>query len=268
MAALIKLAANSGIHLIELVFWRQVIALPVILSWAMLSGGLARLATKRPLAHAARAGYGLIAMMLSFGGLILLPLAEATTLGFAAPIFAVLLSAVLLKENVGLMRWCAVLAGFTGVVIIAQPGSDAIPLTGALVALGGAFMVALISTQIRDLSQTDTPPVIVFWFCVCSVAVLLVPVTLLFEPYSPREWLLLLGLGLTGTLGQLLITIALRFGQVSSVMTMDYSSLLWAAMYGWLLFDTLPTNTLWLGAPMLIAAGMVIVWRETIIASR
>ncbi|APE29153.1 Membrane protein [Aurantiacibacter gangjinensis] len=268
MAALIKLAAESGVHIVELIFWRQLVSLPILLGWALLTDGLMQLATKRPKAHAVRAAYGIVGMVLNFGGVILLPLAEATTLGFTAPIFAVLLSIVLLKESVGIWRWSAVIAGFIGIVIIAQPGSGAIPLTGALVALGGAFMIALISIQIRDLSRTDSPLVIVFWFSLATVVTLLVPVLVLFEPHSTREWLLLLGIGLAGTVGQVLITMALRFGQVSSVIMMDYSSIIWATLYGWLFFAMLPTSALWIGAPVVILSGLVITWRERVVAGR
>src|SRR5690606_22080320 len=88
MAALIKLASERGIHLVEIIFWRQAVTLPLILGWVMFNGGLARLATRRPRTHALRATYGIIGMMLNFGAVILLPLAEATVLNFTAPIWA------------------------------------------------------------------------------------------------------------------------------------------------------------------------------------
>ena len=115
MAALIKYASTRGLHLIELLFWRQFLALPILLAWVMLSGGgMSALATKRPKAQIARGISGLIGMILNFGAVIMLPLAEATTFGFSAPIFAVLLSVLLLREKVGVWRWSAVLAGFPG----------------------------------------------------------------------------------------------------------------------------------------------------------
>ena len=268
MAVLIKLSAQSGIHLVELIFWRQFASLPILIAWAMLTGGLMQLSTKRPKAHAVRAGYGVVGMVLNFGGVILLPLAEATTLGFTAPIFAVLLSIILLRETVGIWRWSAVGAGFLGIIIIAQPGGGQIPLFGALVALGGAFMIALISIQIRDLSRTDNPIVIVFWFSVGTVAVGLIPMLFLFEPHTTRQWLYLLGIGVFGTLGQVMFTMALRFGKVSSVVVMDYTSIIWATLYGWLFFATLPGATLWLGAPIVVLSGLIITWRERVVAKR
>ncbi len=268
MAALLKMASETGIHLSELVFWRQLVSLPILLTWAMLTGGIGQLATRRPKAHAMRAVYGIVGMVLNFAAVILLPLAEATTLGFTAPMFAVLLSIVLLKESVGVWRWSAVAAGFIGIVIIAQPGSGNLPLFGSSVALGGAFMIALISTQIRDLSRTEAPVVIVFWFSMASVIVALPFMLWVHEPLTAHQWLLLLGMGMAGTWGQMLITMALRFGKVSSVIVMDYSSIIWATLFGWLLFSTLPALSTWIGAPLVVLAGLIISWREHILARR
>lgn len=264
MAALIKFASTRGLHLIELLFWRQFLALPILLVWAMMQGGVGVLGSKRPKAQIARGVSGLIGMILNFGAVILLPLAEATTFGFSAPIFAVLLSVVLLREKVGVWRWSAVLAGFLGILVIAQPGNSghAIPLFGALVALGGAFMIALISIQIRDLSRTENSMAIVFWFAATSSILLLPALPFVAKAHSWEDWGLLLAIGLTGTLGQVGITTALRFGQVASVIVMDYSSIVWATLFGWLLFAALPSTSTWFGAPLIILAGLIIGWRE------
>ena len=262
MAALIKLASARGIHLAEIIFWRQVVPIPILLAWALRNGGVETLATKRPKAHVVRAFYGIAGMLCNFGAVIMLPLAEAQTINFSAPIFAVLLSIVLLKESVGVWRWSAVLAGFAGIVVIAQPGGGHVPLFGAAVALGAAFMIALISIQIRDLSRTDSPLAIVFWFSAASVTVLAPALLFVGTPLTGEQWLILLGTGIAGTVGQTLITTALRFGPVSSVVVMDYSNIVWATLLGWLVFATVPPYTTWLGAPLVIGAGIVIAWRE------
>jgi drug/metabolite transporter (DMT)-like permease len=262
MAALIKLAAERGIHLLEIMFWRQFLTIPIALAWVMATTGIGALATKRPGTHFLRGIYGTIGMVLNFGAVILLPLAEATTINFTVPIWAVLLSIVLLKEHVGIWRWSAVLLGFAGIVIIAQPGSGHFPLYGALVAMGGAFMIALISIQIADLNRTDMPLTIVFYFACVTTPLTAIALPFVMTAHDGAGWLLLLGIGLTGALGQLLLTAALRFGTVASVIVMDYSGLFWATLYGWLLFATLPPASTWLGAPLVIAAGLLIAWRE------
>lgn len=262
MSALIKLASERGIHLLEIMFWRQFITLPIALGWVLATSGLGALATRRPGTHFVRGLYGTIGMVLNFGAVILLPLAEATTINFTVPIWAVLLSILLLKEKVGVWRWSAVLSGFVGIVIIAQPGSGHFPLAGALVALGGAFMIALISIQIADLNRTEKPLTIVFYFALFSAPVTALSLPFVMTGHDAAGWLLLLGIGLMGSLGQLLLTAALRFGKVASVIVMDYSGLFWATLYGWLLFETLPPASTWLGIPLIVAAGLVIAWRE------
>lgn len=268
MAALIKLGYERGIHLGEIIFWRQFISLPIILAWAMSAGGLRTLATKRPGAHALRGLYGAIGMVFNFGAVILLPLAEWTTFSFSAGIWAVFLAIFLLKEKVGPWRWSAVSVGFVGILIIANPGSGHIPLAGAAVALTASFLVALISIQIRELSTTEKPMVIVFWFAVLSTLCSAPFMPFLAQAHGWQDWLILIGIGLSGIWGQLMITTALRLGKVSSVIVMDYSALVWATVLGWLLFSTLPPATTWIGAPLIVASGIIIAWRERVVAQR
>ena len=262
MSALIKLASERGIHLLEIMFWRQFLTIPIALAWVMATSGLAALATKRPGTHFLRGLYGTVGMVLNFGAVILLPLAEATTINFTVPIWAVLLSILLLKEKVGLWRWSAVLLGFAGILVIAQPGGGHFPLNGALVALGGAFMIALISIQIADLNRTEQPLTIVFYFACVTTPLTALALPFVATAHDADGWWLLLGIGLAGALGQLLLTAALRFGKVASVIVMDYSGLFWATLYGWWLFDMLPPASTWLGAPLIVAAGMIIAGRE------
>jgi drug/metabolite transporter (DMT)-like permease len=193
---------------------------------------------------------------------ILLPLAEATVMNFTSPIWATILAMVLLKEHVGVWRWSAIVLGFLGVIVIAQPGGGHIPLYGALVGLGGAFMVALISIQIADLSKTDMPLTIVFYFAAFSTPMTALALPFVAKSHDAGGWWLLLGIGISGSIGQLLLTAALRFGKVASVIVMDYSSLFWATLYGALVFGMLPPASTWLGAPLVVAAGLVIAWRE------
>jgi drug/metabolite transporter (DMT)-like permease len=268
MAMFVKLSAEAGIQLIEILFWRQALAIPMILGWLLARGQLHLVKTKRPKAQALRGVYGLIGMFLNFGSITLLPLAEATTLSFTAPIFAVLLTIVLLREKVGVWRWTAVLLGFAGVLIIAQPGGDHLPLFGAAIGLGGAFMIALISIQIADLNRTEQPVTIVLWFATMSTGVLLIPLLVFGHAHNAHEWLLLLATGVIGSIGQLLLTSSLRFGKVASVIVMDYSALIWATLYGWLVWQVLPPATTWIGAPLIIGAGVVIAWRERVLHKR
>lgn len=262
MLVFVKLVTESGVTLTETLFWRQLPTVPVLLLWFAMRKELGTLKTRRLGAHFRRAALGLLGMFLNFGAVTLLPLAEATTLNFTTAIWAVILSALILRERVGLWRWSAVLLGFAGVIVIAQPGQGNIPLFGAAVALAAAFTIALISIQIRDLSRTEPSLTIVFWFSAFSLPLLALAMPFVATAHTPYQWSLLAGLGLFGLLGQFLLTAALRYGAVASVIVMDYSSLIWATLLGWWVFDRLPPAATWLGAPLIIAAGLVIAWRE------
>lgn len=262
MLVFVKLAGESGIHVAETLFWRQMPTAPILIAWLAWTGSLATLRTNRLGIHGRRAAYGLVGMLLNFLGVMLLPLAEATTFNFTSAFWAVILSALILHEKIGHYRWAAVALGFIGVVVIAQPGDGHIPLAGAAAALGGAFMIALISIQIRDLTRTEAPLTIVFYFSAFSIPVLALALPFVMTGHTPYQWGVLAGVAIFGLIGQLCLTAALRYGAVASVIVMDYSALLWATLFGWGVFDRLPPTTTWLGAPLIVAAGLVVAWRE------
>ena len=259
---LVKYTAETGVHFGEILFWRASLTVPILGLWLAARGQLHRLRTRRMPAHLRRAILGMVGMALTFGAPLLLPLAESTTLGFMTPIFAVILSALLLAEKVGPWRWAAVAAGFVGILVITQPGQSHMPTLGVAIGLSGAFMVALISILLRDLGRTDEPVSIVFWFSVWSTLVFALGLPFFVSAHTPAQWSLLVTIGVLGCLAQLLLTASLRFGQVASVIVMDYSALLWATIYGWLIWDRLPPATTWIGAPLVIGAGALIAWRE------
>lgn len=265
MFAMVKLGHEHGLPLSHMLLVRQATSIPILLVWLAMTTGFAVLRTRRLGGHFMRSLYGGTGMVLNFLAPILLPLAVSTTFSFTAPIFAVILSAVVLHEHVGKWRWMAVLLGFAGVLLVAGPGGAGIPLIGACVAIAAAFMVAVVSIQIRDLAQTENSVVIVLYFSLFTSPLLLI--WSFFDGWTsdPVDFALLIGIGVSGTLAQVLLTLALRFGQVASVIVMDYFSLIAAAFYGWYLFDNLPPASLWLGAPLIIAAGVIIVVREQIL---
>ena len=262
LLACVKLASDKGIHLAEIMFWRQLPTIPILFGWFALRGRRDVLATRRTGSHLRRSGFGLVGMAMNFGAATLLPLAVATTLNYSSAIFAVLLSALILREPTGVWRWSAVAMGFAGVVLIAQPWGGELPLLGAAIALGAALMIALISVQLRDLGRTEHPFTIVFYFSLFSVPVLALAMPFVGKAHAPEEWLLLLACGVIGLLGQVLLTAALRYGAVANVIVMDYSGLIWATLFGWLVFTSLPPASFWFGAPLVVGAGLLIAWRE------
>jgi drug/metabolite transporter (DMT)-like permease len=263
MAMLVKVAGTRGIDLPELIFWRQFITMLVIGSLMAVLGRLGELRTRRFGAHARRALYGITGMFFVYGAVMLLPLAEATTLSFTTPMFAVLLAVVLFREKIGIYRWSAVALGFTGVLIVMQPGSSgAVDLWGVLVGLIAAFMVALISFQIQDLNKTETPYAIIFWFTALTVPLMAITMPFLAKAHDTQTWLVILAMALSGAVAQIALTNSLRFGSAATIIVIDYTALIWAVTYGWAIFDRVPPPTLWLGAPLIMCAGLLVAWRE------
>ncbi len=262
MTVLVKLASDSGVHLAEIMFWRQSLAVPVVLAWVIAGPGLASLATKRFGAHVTRSALGLTSMTFYMGSITLLPLAEATTLGFTTPIFATILAALVLREKVGKHRIAAVIAGFIGVLVIVQPGGTHIPATGAAVGLIAAVSVAITSLQIRDMGRTEGAATTVFWFSALSIIPMGLLLPFFITSHDGYEWALLAGIGTLGGIGQIGLTAALRLAPVSTVIGMDYISLLWSSLFGWLIWNYVPGPATWIGAAIIIVSGLYIAWRE------
>jgi drug/metabolite transporter (DMT)-like permease len=262
MSALIKLAETRGAGLVETMFHRQLWAVPLVTAWIAAGPGLGSIRTRRFGAHLSRTAVGLTGMVFTFGSVLLLPLAEATTLQFTVPIFATLLGALLLKEPTGWHRWGAVIIGFLGVLVVAQPGGGHFPLYGAVVGLLAALFVAIVAILLRQIGKTESAGTTVFWFSTLSVLPLGMVYAFQLKAHDPLTWAILVAIGLVGGVGQLALTGAVRFAPVSAVVPMDYSGLVWATLYGWLLFGVLPTPYTWMGAPIIIASGLYIVYRE------
>ncbi len=262
MNALIKLCEVRGATLGEIMFFRQFGAACLMVVVLMAGPGLATVKTARFGAHVLRMVIGVVSMAFTFTCILMLPLAESTTIGFTMPIFATILGALILREPTGWHRWLAVVTGFIGVLIVAQPGGSHFPLLGALSGLVAAMLTAGISILLRQIARTESTLTTVFWFSALSLLPLGIVYAFVWQPHAMIVWVLLLAAGVVGGVAQLAMTGAIRFGPVSVVVPMDYSSLIWATLYGWLLFNVLPTPATWIGAPIIIASGLYIVWRE------
>ncbi|MCX7285607.1 MAG: DMT family transporter [Novosphingobium sp.] len=268
MLLLVKLTGERGIALPETLFWRQALPALAIFGWLAARGEVGRLKTKRPWVHARRALIGGTGMFLTLGVVRILPLAEATVLGFTTPMFAVILSALMLKEKVGPWRWTAVVAGLLGVLIIAGPDTGNLPLFGVAVGIGAAFMVALVTVQVRDLGRTEEPLTVVFYFSAISAPFLGLFLFRTGMDHDLTGWLMLAGIGVAGLFAQITMTASLRYGTVASVIVVDYIQLAWATFWGWLVFSHLPPASTWIGAPVIIGASLLIVWREHVLGKR
>ncbi|MGD9509875.1 MAG: DMT family transporter [Geminicoccaceae bacterium] len=215
------------------------------------------LRTSRPLGHALRSLAGLTAMACSFAVLGLLPLAEATALGFTAPLLTAALAIPLLGERVSRRRWLALLLGLAGVLVIVRPGTATFSW-GALLGVAGALFVALAMLSIRRLGGTERGLTVALYFqFACTLAG---AVSLLFVRHPPgaADLVALVTIGLLGGLAQVLMTRAYMSGPVSWIAPFEYSAILWSALLGFLFWGELPGPALILGAVLVIGAGLMV----------
>ena len=269
MASLIK-ATSAHVPPGEAVFFRSLCATPVIVVWLLLRGELRHgLATVQPLGHFWRGLLGTCAMGLGFAGLGLLPLPEVTAIGYAAPLLTVIFAAMFLNEEVRAFRLTAVAIGLVGVVIVLSPrlsvGASAmnpVETLGAIVVLGGAVCAALAQVFVRKLVATEGTAAIVFWFSVTATLLSLLSLPWGWVIPAPREAVMLICAGLLGGLGQILLTASYRCADASVVAPFEYASMLLALGVGYFIFNEVPTWVTIGGAAIIIAAGVLIIWRE------
>lgn len=267
MSAIIKATAED-VPAGQAVFFRSFFAIPVILIWLVQRGQLSvGLKAKNPMGHIWRGLFGTSAMGLTFAGLGLLPLPEVTAIGFATPIFTVLLAAVMLGERIRLFRISAVAIGLVGVIIILWPRfggaqMDNAATLGAMLILGATLLRALVQVHLRQLVQNEHTAAIVFYFSVTASCLALLTLPFGWVIPSAQTLGLLILAGIIGGVAQIFVTSAYRFGSVSMLAPYDYTSMLFAIILGYFLFDELPTAMMLAGSALVIVAGVLVIWRE------
>jgi drug/metabolite transporter (DMT)-like permease len=263
MSALVKAATLAGANTGEVMFYRYALSMPFIAFWVATHGGLEAIKTKRPWGQITRAIIGLCSMTAMFLTVAYLPLPEATTFFFMAPLVATALSIIVLRETVGLHRWIAIAIGVVGMLVMIQPGAHQ-GLTGGGIALGlvSALFLALSTITLRQLGSTENPAVTVFWFTAIGTIATAAIIPFFFQSHDLKTWLLLAAAGLAGTGAQTLATSALRYAPVSVTAPFEYSQLLWATLFGWLIWSDLPALTTVIGAAFIGGAGLYTFYRE------
>lgn len=267
MAAMVKQATQT-VPAGQAVFFRSLFAMPIILAWIWQRGELREaLIANNLMGHVWRGLFGTTAMALTFGGLGLLPLPEVTAIGYATPIFTVILAAVMLGERIRIVRISAVALGLVGVMIVIWPRLSVDTLTtagsiGALMVLGASILRALVQIHIRTLVQTEHTAAIVFYFSLTATVLSLLSLPFGWVMPGALDLSLLIGAGLVGGVAQILVTSSYRFGGASMLAPFDYASLIFAAIIGYVIFNEVPTLTMVLGASLVVAGGVLILWRE------
>ena len=207
-----------------------------------------------------RGGIGGLGMLCVFTGLSMISLAEVTALLFTVPIFATLLSIVFLSEKVGVRRWPAIFVGFLGILIISRPQGSV--STGHLFILCAALSWSTSILIAKKLTEKDTVISVTFWQAMGCVPLAFITSLFVWELPSFVQLGALLGIAALGTVGHAMLYAALKVGQVSVILPLDYIRIIWSAGLGFILFGQLPTLHLYAGSLLIIAATAFLSFRE------
>ncbi len=270
MATLVKLA-SADFPIGEIVFFRSFFALIPVILWMAARGRLPEaLYTQRLHRHFFRSLAGAGGMFTGFTALALLPIADATAIGYAAPLMTVVLAVIFLGEKVRVYRWSAVAVGFIGVLVILSDyvGPDASAVQqgsafGAAIAVASAFLGATATTQVRAMVRTEAASTIVLYFSLFCAAAGLGSIP--FTPWSMPGWgdaAMLVGAGIFGGIGQVTMTQSFRHADASLIAPFDYISMIWALVVSLVVFNTWPSAIMLLGTGIVISAGLFVIYRE------
>ncbi|RZL62881.1 MAG: DMT family transporter [Variovorax sp.] len=264
MDALLKVMASHYPPL-EVMALRGLTALPLVcvyIAWRREAAGVFHRRLRWRL-HLLRAALNMTMLVLFVYGLQTLGLAEAYTLSFIAPLLMVLIAVPMLGESVKPRHWWAIGLGFAGVVIALRPERGAFLSMGALAVLAAAVCYALSNMLGRLISRTESSASLVFWTTAAMAlggSLLAAPA---WVPVQPGHAWVLVGLAVTGFLGQMTIAEAFRHGQAAAIAPFEYSALAWGLMLDWIFWRAAPDVWTLGGGALIIASGIYLVRGET-----
>jgi drug/metabolite transporter (DMT)-like permease len=253
---------SSNHSVIEIAFYRNLVACVPFLTAIFLFGRREILVIQsKPRVVAARAILGTVTLTMTFAAFSLMPMAETTVLLFTASLFIPVLGVAILKEKVGPYRWAAVFAGFVGVAVIVNPTGEMNTL-GVTVALCAALLQAVMSILLRHLGGHERPETITFYFFV--IGTFFTGLALPFVAHTPTlaEIPFFFGVGFSGAAAQWLYATALKYTPAAVVAVVNFTSIVWAMFFGWLIWNDWPLPIVFVGAAVIIASNLLIAWRE------
>jgi len=243
---------------------RGAASLPLVLVWALWTGGVAPLLRVRWSLHLLRGVLG-VAMMATFVYAVSkLPLSTTYSIFFVAPLLITALSVPVLREKVGPRRWVAIVVGLIGVIVLLRPTGEGMISLAALAVLIAAVMYAVSAITVRILARTDSTQSMMVW--------LMVMIALGAGALAWPEWVairredfwLIAFIGVAGAFGQYAITEAFRLGEASAIAPLEYTALVWGVLFDLTFWGVLPDAITWVGAAIIVASGLYLIRREKV----
>jgi drug/metabolite transporter (DMT)-like permease len=257
--AVIKLLAESGIHPVETVFFRSIVSLFILAPFAMRTPGVLRTA-KLPL-HAVRGVIQAGSMICFFSGIVSITLVEANALEFTSPIFATLFAVLFMGEAIRARRLIAMACGFGGALIALRPGFAEITQGHGLI-LFASILWAAVLLMIRSLSTTESALTQSLYIGIVLTPIAGILAAFVWVTPDWHQLALLCVVGATATLGQFLFAQAFRYAEMSAVLPLDFTKLIWSSIIGLVIFHTTPDVFVLLGGTIIFASGAYITIRE------
>ncbi len=265
MDALVKWLVTHDVSVLHILAIRSVLIVALLLFIAAVRGRMNDLVPVNKTHQAIRALTGILAPLLFFLGLRYLPLTDTVVVFFTSTLTITLLSAVILKERVGIHRWTAVGIGYIGVVIAMKPTGGG-ELTGYLLAFGGSMAYAYLFLSGRYLAQTETVYSLVFYFNfgvgVTSTLWILLFANHLLQLPSTDTLLAIAAVGALAVCGHYLVTLAFAKAQASLVAPLEYTAIVWAVGLDLLIWHLMPSTTTLIGGTVIILSSLYVMYRE------
>ena len=246
----------------EVLFTRTAVSLITCALFILPRTGFAVFHTQRLSHHVMRSvsqGFSQTFLLIAFS---LMPLAGAIAINFSSPLFATLVSALLLKEAVGMARWAALLVGFCGVLIVTNPGADSFQI-GALFALANAVLYGSVTAAVRGMTATESAETLTLYQLTLLTAFFTLLLPLGWVTPTPADAVWIVFNGASNAVGQYWWTRALHLAPASAVAPFYYLSLIWASVLGFAVWGEIPTVSLIVGSAVVVASGLFLIWRES-----
>ena len=252
--------ASENLHILEVVFFRNLLAFIVMLP-LLTSTGLAAIKMNNTKLFLMRGFFGAIGMLAGFTCLTLIPLAQATAISFSKPIFITIGAAIFLGEIIKARRIAAIIIGIIGMLVIVQPGVNSLSF-GIMLAIIAALAHSVNALIVKKLTLTDSPQAIVTWMVIILIPITFIPAVAVWQWPSLETWLYLWGIAIVGTLAHFSWTKSYTMAEITSLESIEFIKLPIMALFGWMIFSEIPGTWTWIGGSIIFLSTIYISRRE------